>query len=93
MANHLKVDRLPRAFVSAHTEEGLDEFKVKVQSMLEKLTVKTQLFFPKGREQKVYDLGKRAHIEKHTQTDNGSFCTAYIKKDDLENWAEFVVEE
>lgn len=85
-----KVQVSPRVFVSALTGEGLDKLKAKIADMIQLAVEKCQLFFPRGEEHRIYELGRETHIVRQEPASQGTICYAYLTPALITKWKGFL---
>jgi len=86
----MQVRAFPRVFVSAVTGYGLERLKKAMVEQVQKLSRETELYFPKDKEFKIYELGSEAQIIRKESTENGTICYVYLTEGQLSKWHEFM---
>lgn len=86
----MKVKQFPRAFVSALTGKGIERLKKMMSEEVLKLSHEVELYFPKDKEFKIYELGREAQISRTENSPNGTVCYARLTEGQLSRWSEFL---
>ncbi|MCB0351240.1 MAG: GTPase HflX [Bdellovibrionales bacterium] len=86
----MRVKKFPRVFISALTGQGLDKLKKMMSEEVKKLSQEVELYFPKDKEFKIYELGKEAQISRTENAASGTVCYAFLTEGQLSKWKEFL---
>lgn len=89
-----KVTQHPRVFVSAKTGQGLDRLKSTLLAMLEThKKCPVELFFPRGSEDRVFDLTRTALVHRQEKSSVGTVCFAELTERELVEYSDFLSEK
>jgi GTP-binding protein HflX len=91
LERQIKVKKFPRVFVSAVTGQGMDRLKEAMANFVKNLSQEVELYFPKEKEFKIYELSREAQIARKESAPNGTICFAYLTENQLSKWNEFIV--
>ncbi len=93
-----KADLLPpshpvshRVCVSARTGWNIKALLSKMKTAIEELAETAELFFPKGKEHKIYDLSRQAKILKREEGSQGTLCRIKIPSDQTGQWKQYLL--
>lgn len=86
----MRVKQFPRVFVSGLTGQGLEKLKKIMTDAVKKLGQEVELYFPKDKEFKIYELGREAQISRTENAPNGTLCYVFLTEGQLSKWSEFL---
>jgi GTPase len=90
LEKQMTVKEFPRVFISALTGQGIDRLKRLMTDAVLKLSQEVELYFPKDKEFKIYELGREAQISRTENAANGTVCYVYLTEGQLSKWREFI---
>ncbi|MCY4321725.1 MAG: hypothetical protein OXC37_04920, partial [Bdellovibrionaceae bacterium] len=65
----------------------------KMKSVIQELNQNLELFFPKDKEHKIYNLSRSAKILKKESTLKGTLCRITIPSDQIKEWKDFFIKK
>ena len=80
-----------RVCISARTGWNIKSLLSKMKEAIEKLSETTELFFPKEKEHKIYDLSRQAKILKKEEGSKGTLCYIKIPSNQTSQWKEYLL--
>ncbi len=80
----------PRTFISALTGEGIDQLTQLMEETLDTLQREITLFFPKGEEQKIFELSRTAKILRKEEASTGTLCVAHLNPKLMNIWRDYL---
>ncbi len=80
-----------RVFISARTGHNMEKLLLKMKETIEELSETTELFFPKEKEYKIYDLSRQAKILKKEEASAGTLCYIKIASNQTNQWKEYLI--
>ena len=80
-----------RVFISARTGYNIPVLLQKMKKVIEELCETAELFFPKEKEYKIYDLSREAHILKKEEGRAGTLCYIKIPSNQRNSWKEYML--
>ena len=86
----MTVKEFPRVFISATQGKGVEKLKELMAKAIQDLLEKVDLYFPKDKEYKIYELGREAKILRSEPGTMGTLCQAYLTETQLSKWSEFI---
>lgn len=90
LEKQMRVKNFPRVFISALTGQGIEKLKNLMSEEIKKLGREVDLYFPKDKEFKIYELGREAQISKTEAAPNGTLCTVFLTDSQISKWKEFL---
>ena len=79
--------------VSAKTGYNIDKLLLKMKKTIEGLSKNIELFFPKEKEYKIYDLARQAKILRKEEGSEGTLCYIKIPANKTSQWKEYLFSE
>lgn len=92
LEKQMTVKEFPRVFVSGLTGQGIEKLKKIMSDAVKQLSKEVELYFPKDKEFKIYELGREAQIARTENAPNGTVCYAFLTEGQLSKWREFLAE-
>ena len=86
----LTIKQFPRAFVSALNGQGIDRLKKIMTEAIKKLSLEVELYFPRDKEFKIYELSREAQISRSENSTSGTICFVLLTDSQLSKWREFL---
>lgn len=80
-----------RVCISARTGYNIESLLLKMKEAIEKLSEPAELFFPKDKEHKIYDLSRQAKILKKEEGGTGTLCYVNIPSSQTSRWKEYLI--
>ena len=80
-------------FISAKTGYNIPALLEKMNLSLQELNQNIELFFPKNKEYKIYDLSRSAQIIEKESALKGTLCRVTIPADQIKDWKEFFIKK
>ena len=80
-----------RVCVSARMGWNIPALLSKMKSAIEELSETAELFFPKDKEHKIYDLSRQAKILKKEEGSRGTLCYIKIPSDQTSQWKKYLL--
>ena len=77
--------------VSAKTGDNTDHLLLKMKKAIEELSENIELFFPKEKEYKIYDLSRQAQILNREEGRTGTLCYIKIPANRTRHWKEYLL--
>ena len=78
-----------RIFISARTGYNMRALLLKMKEAIENLSETIELFFPKEKEHKIYDLSRHAKILKKEEGSTGTLCYIKIPSNQTGQWKNY----
>lgn len=88
-----QVKEFPRVFMSAKTGEGVEKLKRLMIEAVQSLHSEVELYFPKDKEHRIYDLGRETQINRTEAASTGTVCYVSMTSAQMSRWGEFVVKK
>jgi len=88
-----QVKEFPRVFMSAKTGEGAEKLKRLMIEAVQALHSEVELYFPKDKEHRIYDLGRETQISRTEAASTGTVCYVSLTSAQMSRWGEFVVKK
>lgn len=88
-----QVKEFPRVFMSAKTGEGVEKLKRLMIEAVQALHSEVELYFPKDKEHRIYDLGRETQINRTEAASTGTVCYVSMTSAQMSRWGEFVVKK
>ncbi|MFK8137530.1 MAG: GTPase HflX [Bdellovibrionales bacterium] len=89
----LKLNRFPRVFISAQKNQGMDELKSKMTSMIEQLQEEYELFFPNEDRYKLFELARESKLLRQEEASSGVVVKVRLTPNGLHRWNEYLVKK
>jgi GTPase len=86
-----QVKAFPRVFLSALKGEGVERMKRTMVEMVSAMQTKTELFFPRSDEHRIYELGRETTILRTESASSGTLLTAQLTPTQLNRWRDYLV--
>ena len=83
----------PRVFTSVTHGQGLKRLKQMMVETIQSLSSDFELFFPRGQEYKLYDLGREAQITKTEESTSGTYVFVKLTPSMVSRWSEVLAEQ
>lgn len=80
-------------FISAKTAYNIPALLEKMNSAIQELNQNIELFFPKDKEHKIYDLSRYAQIIEKENGLKGTLCQIKIPANRIKEWEEFFIKK
>ena len=80
-------------FISARTGYNIPSLLEKMNSAIQELNKNIELFFPKDKEHRIYDLSRSAQIIEKESALKGTLCRITIPSDQIKEWEEFFIKK
>ena len=80
-------------FISAKTAYNIPALLEKMNTVIQELNQNIELFFPKDKEYRIYDLSRSAQIIKKESALKGTLCHVTIPADRTKDWEEFFIKK
>ena len=80
-------------FISAKTGYNISFLLEKMNLTIEELNQHIELFFPKDKEHKIYDLSQSAQILEKESALKGTLCRIAIPSNQIKKWEEFFIKK
>lgn len=80
-----------RVCISARTGWNIPALLSKMKSAIDELSETAELFFPKEKEHKIYDLSRQAKILKKEEGSKGTICYIKIPSDQTSRWKKYLL--
>ncbi|MCZ0931859.1 MAG: GTPase HflX, partial [Oligoflexia bacterium] len=80
-------------FISARTGYNISLLLDKMNLSIKKLNQIIELFFPKNKEHKIYDLSRSAQILEKESAPKGTLCRIKTPSDQIKKWEEFFIKK
>ena len=77
--------------ISARTSYNIPSLLNKMKLAIQELSQTIELFFPKNKEHKIYDLSRKAQILQKESAIQGTYCRINIPADQVSHWEEFFI--
>ncbi|MDE0092745.1 MAG: GTPase HflX [Oligoflexia bacterium] len=77
--------------ISAKTGYNISALLDKMKLTIQELTQTIELFFPKNKEHRIYDLSRTTQIIEKESASNGTLCRITIPADQIKEWEEFFI--
>ena len=87
----VRVDRKPRALVSALKGQGLDRLRRLMSDAIKSLYKPVELFFTKEQEHLIYELGRESLISRTESGTTGTICVANLSPAQISRWNQYLV--
>ncbi len=91
MEAQFRVNKFPRAFISAVTGQGIEQLKKMMADAIAGLQADVDLYFSKTEEHKIFDLSREGRIVKKESATEGTFCKVQLTPAQLTKWKDFLV--
>ena len=88
-----QVKEFPRVFISAKTGEGTEKLKRLMIEAVQALHSEVELYFPKDKEYRIYDLGRETQISRTEAASTGTVCYVNLTQAQMGRWGEFIVKK
>ena len=83
----------PRAVISAKTGEGTEMLLQQMKNVIENLKQKAELYFPKEKEQEIYNLSRQTEIQKMEPGKFGSVCFTQMTTIQMDEWKDHIIKK
>lgn len=80
-----------RVLISARTGYNIPALLQKMKTAIEELSETAELFFPKEKEYKIYDLSREAKILKKEEGSKGTLCYIKIPSNQTSSWKDYLL--
>ena len=84
-----RITQFPRILVSALTGEGIERLKEVMAQTLHRAPRELEIFFPRGEEHRIYELGREGKIVSKEVGSQGTICRVILEEEDLVHWQPF----
>ena len=91
LERQFQVSQYPRVFVSALTGQGIEQLKRLMVEAVGELHTSVQLYFPRGEEHKIFELGRETKVVRKEVATEGTVCYAHLTPQLISRWKDYLV--